>query len=156
MCFRQLFRPKQGSTDRQVRGPIGPSWSEIFKNLLVLVRFGPRFSKICWSWSGSVRDFQKFFGPGPVRSEIFKKFLVLVRFGPRFSKIFWSWSGSVRDFQKSVYSLKPHPFWIKYRVKIKPFLKPHSVSMRNWVAIGLITETAFVSNAESGKNWDIC
>ena len=87
MCFRQLFRPKQGSTDRQVRGPIGPSWSEIFKNLLVLVRFGPRFLKIFWFWSGSVRDFQKIVGPGPVRSEIFKNVLVLVRFGPRFSKI---------------------------------------------------------------------
>ena len=84
--------------DRQVRGPIGPSWSEIFKNLLVLVRFGPRFSKICWSWSGSVQDFQKFVGSGPVRSEIFKNLLVLVRFGPRFLKIGWFWSGPVHGF----------------------------------------------------------
>ena len=35
------------------------------------VRLGPRFSKIFWSWSGSVRDFSNFVGPGPVRSEIF-------------------------------------------------------------------------------------
>ena len=40
----------QGSTDRQI---------------------GPRFSKFCWSWSDSVRDFPNFVGPGPVQSEIF-------------------------------------------------------------------------------------
>ena len=48
-------------------GP-GPVRSEIFQILLVLVRFGPRFSKFCWSWSGSVPDFPNFVGPGPVRS----------------------------------------------------------------------------------------
>ena len=51
-------------------------------------------------WSGSVRDFQNFVGPGPVRSEIFKILLVLVRFGPRFSKFCWSWSGPVQNFLK--------------------------------------------------------
>ena len=31
------------------------------------VRLGPRFSKFCWSWSGSVRDFRKKTEPlGPV------------------------------------------------------------------------------------------
>ena len=33
----------QGSTDRQIRGPTGPNRSEIFKNLLVLVRSGLKF-----------------------------------------------------------------------------------------------------------------
>ena len=65
-------------------GP-GPVRSEIFQILLVLVRFGPRFSKFCWSWSGSVRDFPNLFflvQPGP---KFFENLLVLVRFGPRFS-----------------------------------------------------------------------
>ena len=47
---------KQGSTDRQVRGPTGPNRSAIFKLLSVLVR-----------------------------SEIWKIFLFLVRFGPHFT-----------------------------------------------------------------------
>ena len=49
---------KQGSTDRQVRGPTGPNRSAIFKLLSVLVR-----------------------------SEIWKIFLFLVRFGPHFFRI---------------------------------------------------------------------
>ena len=39
---------------------------------MVLVRFGPRFSKFCWSWSGSVRDFQNLLvlvRPGPIYSQ---------------------------------------------------------------------------------------
>ena len=66
-------------------GP-GPVRSEIFQILLVLVRFGPRFSKFCWSWSGSVRDFSNFASPGPSWYVIFRKYLVLVRVGPRFSE----------------------------------------------------------------------
>ena len=41
--------PDQGSTDRLVRGPLGPSWSEIFLIFLVLVRSGPRFQISRWS-----------------------------------------------------------------------------------------------------------
>ena len=61
----------QGSKNRLVRGPIGPSWSEIFEILLVLVRVGPRFH---------INS-----GPGPSRSVIFRKYLVLdysIFFGP--------------------------------------------------------------------------
>ena len=55
------------------------------------VRFGQRFSKFVWSWSGSVREFQIFLGPdtvqdflvfvgpGPVRSKILKILLVRLR-----------------------------------------------------------------------------
>jgi len=46
---------RQGSTDRQVRWSIGPSWSDIFKILLVLVQ-----------------DFWKLVDSGPVWPEIFK------------------------------------------------------------------------------------
>ena len=48
--FDLISTQNQGSTDRQS------------------VRIGPRFSKICWSWSGLVLDFSIFVGPGPVRS----------------------------------------------------------------------------------------
>ena len=40
----------QGSTNRQVREPTGPNWSEIFKNLLFLVR--SEIFKIFRSWPG--------------------------------------------------------------------------------------------------------
>ena len=77
--------------------------------MLVLVRFGPRFSKFCWSWSGSSEIFKillvrfgprfsEIFGPGPSWIVIFRKYLVLVRLGPRFSENIWSWSGLVLDF----------------------------------------------------------
>ena len=129
-------------------GP-GPVRSEIFQILLVLVRFGPRFSKFCWSWSGSVRDFQNFAGPGPVRSQIFQILLVLVRFGPRFSD----------------YLLKSHPFWIQNcafswnRIRCKCgigpnfsyLLKPHPFQMLIWVTIQIFTETASVSNVKKVK-----
>lgn len=52
--------------------------AKILQNWLVLVRYGPRFLKICWFWSGSVRELQKFVGPGPV--------------GPRFSENIRFWS----------------------------------------------------------------
>ena len=62
----------QGSTDRQ---------------LLVLVQYGLRFSKLCWFWSVSVRNFQIFLGPGPVKlgeSERFKgrQFFIIRSVGP--------------------------------------------------------------------------
>ena len=47
--------PKQGSTDRQVRGPTGTTWSEIFRILLVLVR-----SQVLEFFSMLVRDFLNF------------------------------------------------------------------------------------------------
>ena len=54
----QVRCPKQGSTDRLVRGPTGPNRSESFKILLVLVRSGVRFGNYSWSCSGSVPGFE--------------------------------------------------------------------------------------------------
>ena len=77
------------------------------------VRFGPRFSKFYWSWSGTVRDFRIFQTRwnrevqrpkieslnfqknwpwfGPVLN--FPTFLALFRSDPRLPNFFWSWSG---------------------------------------------------------------
>ena len=60
------------------------------------VRLGPKFSKFCCSWSGSVRDFPKTListGPGPSWSKISYKFwsrseLVLFGPGPSWSYLF--------------------------------------------------------------------
>ena len=43
------------------------------------VRLGPRFSKFCWSWSGSVRYVRKRFGTGPSWSLISQFYSTLVR-----------------------------------------------------------------------------
>ena len=58
----------QGSMDRQVWGPTGLSWSEIFGKYLVLVRVGPRFLKPFRPWSGgrSWSWISHFLGPGPI------------------------------------------------------------------------------------------
>ena len=82
MDARLLYEP-QGSTHRLVRAPLGASWCDIFRFLLVLVRCGPSFSKIYRYWCGAVRNFEFLFGPGAVRSE--------------FLKILWSWCGAVRN-----------------------------------------------------------
>ena len=93
--------------------------------LLVLVLYGPRFSKSYLPWSGSVHRYPldrplenstflwtTQFHPGhtvvhfhalaskvyPVVPFFVKE--VLVRVGPKFLKIFWSWSESVLDFSK--------------------------------------------------------
>ena len=66
------------------------------------VRLGPRVSKSTWSWSGPVRDFQFFLGPGP-------RFL-----GPGFLKNFWSSSESVLNFRSLINSrLENVPIWGK-------------------------------------------
>ena len=83
---------QQGFTDRQVWGPIGPTWSEIFTILffwsgsvqnfpffLVLSRVGPWFFENIWSWSVFVLGFLNLFGPGP-----------------GFLNFFRSWSGTDR------------------------------------------------------------
>ena len=80
---------RQGSTHRLVRAPLGASWCDIFRFLLVLVRCGPSFSKKFRYWCGAVRNFEFFFGPGAVRSE--------------FLKIVWSWCGAVRN--SEIYSV---------------------------------------------------
>ena len=135
-----------------------------FLIFLVLVRFGPRFFKFCWSWSGSVRDFLNFVGSGPVRSEIFQILLVLVRFGPRFSKFCWSWSGSVRDFQNFAGPVRSEIFQIcwSWSSPVQNFLKIcwfwsgsvldfqaiYCNRIRFWSKIALFPETAFDADAE--------
>ena len=114
------------------------------------VRIGPRFSKFCWSWSGSVRDFKNFFGSGPVRSEIFQNVLVLVRLGPRFSKFYWSWSLPVAIFKIFLVLVLVGPRFLK-------FFWSWSGSVRDFRIFfprrGFIfTETASVLDPESGQN----
>ena len=80
--FDTVFSYSKESTDRHGAPGPGTDRSEIFKNLLVLVLFGPRFLKIFWSWPSSVRDFQELFAPGPAWSGLvpnFSFFSVLVR-----------------------------------------------------------------------------
>ena len=57
------FDPNLGSTDRQIRGPTGPSPSKNFKVFFGLVRAGPRLLKFFQSLSGS--RFLNFAGPCP-------------------------------------------------------------------------------------------
>ena len=85
---------------------MSPVGSQVVKLFSVLVRFGPRFSKFCWS--GPVPGFEVFLGPGPVWSEIFKFLLVLVRTGPRFGNFPCSWSGPIPGCE---IVLDPGPSW---------------------------------------------
>ena len=81
-------------------GPLGPT---------VLVQFGSRFQKFCWSWSESVCELRNLLvvvrasprfpirvGPG---SRKFTK--VLFQISPGFLKTFRFWSGLVLDFHFS-------------------------------------------------------
>ena len=51
ICIILLRDPRTASVDS------GPIWSEIFRNFLVLVPLGPRFSKMFSSWSDLVQGF---------------------------------------------------------------------------------------------------
>ena len=58
--FDTVFSYYKESTDRHGAPGPGTDRSEIFKNLLVLVLFGPRFSGTFCSWSGLVPNFSFF------------------------------------------------------------------------------------------------
>ena len=40
LCFKSTYYPRQGSPKHHIRGPTGPTWSEISKFFLILVRLG--------------------------------------------------------------------------------------------------------------------
>ena len=92
-----IHGPSDPGTDRSdlVRdflnfvGP-DPVRFKIFQILLVLIRVGPGFLKIFWSWFGPVL--------------FFSKFLVLVRSGSRLINFFWSWSGLVLGSDQTAWS----------------------------------------------------
>ena len=82
----RLFLVFHGNMGAGIREPPGPTWpnrSEIFKILLVMVRFGLRFGKFVRSWSG-----------------------------PRFSNFSWSWPGPfLVHFQTTRNFRKKSNFW---------------------------------------------
>ena len=57
--YKEVSLTNHGSKDRQVRGPIDPNRSEIFK--IFLVR---GFLKFYRSWTELILDFVNFTGPG--------------------------------------------------------------------------------------------
>ena len=142
--------------------------------MLVLVRFGPRYSKFCWSWSGPVQNFLKicWFWSGSVL-DFQAIYWNRIRFGSKIalfpetafdanaeldqtSVIYWNrirskcWFGS--QFR---YLLKPYRFQRRKKVKIRLFPETASISNTELGQNQAFSETASVTNAELGHNWAI-
>ena len=138
--------------------------------------------QIFWENLGPTRTGTKYFhkisdqlGPGPKSKW---------NLGPTGTKAGRYQSSRTDSDQNIRFVLKPHPFYMLFdgtafilntesdqnwsfcwnRIRFECgigsissyFLKLHPVQMRNWVKIGLFTETAYVLNAGLSKNWAIC